>query len=144
MKIILPPSTFKNTITRKNPNNIEKLHQNFSESKEEIHKGIFCQNVGITAYTLGNYSNFESKFLFNNGSFFEINYYYNRSWGNISFADLSEIINTLSNPDFAGLDKFRLQTNLGIIKEMCVKMNKIKVTEMKVVWVTLLIHLFLL
>ena len=144
MKIILPPSTFKNTITWKNPNDIEKLHQNFSEGKEEIYKGIFYQNVGITAYTLGNYSNFESKFLFNNGSFLEINYYYNRSWGNISFAELSEIINTLSNTDFSRLDKFRLWTNLRIIKEMCVKMNKIKVTEMKVVWVTLLIHLFLL
>ena len=32
------------------------------------HVGIFCQNLGITAYTLENYSNFKNKFLFNNGS----------------------------------------------------------------------------
>ena len=27
------------------------------------HVGVFCQNPGITAYTLENYSNFKSKFL---------------------------------------------------------------------------------
>ena len=32
----------------------------------------------------------------------------NRSTGNVSFTELSEIITTLSNQDFAGLDKFRL------------------------------------
>ena len=32
----------------------------------------------------------------------------NRSTGNVSFTKLSEIITTLSNQDFAGLDKFRL------------------------------------
>ena len=47
---------------------------------------------------------------------------------------MSEIINTLSNHDFAGLDKFKLRRSLGEIKEMLVKMNKAKkVTEMKVV-----------
>ena len=50
------------------------------------HVGVFCQNLGITAYTLQNYSNFENKFLFNNGSFLEINDYYNdRSRRNVSF-----------------------------------------------------------
>ena len=33
-------------------------------------------------------------------------------------AELSEIIKTLSNQDFAGLDKVRLRASLGIIKEM--------------------------
>ena len=32
--------------------------------------------------------------------------------------ELSEIIKTLSNQDFAGLDKIRLKTSLGIIKEV--------------------------
>ena len=27
------------------------------------HVGVFCQNLGITAYTLENYSNFKKKFL---------------------------------------------------------------------------------
>ena len=30
--------------------------------------GVFCQILGITAYALGNYFNFKSKFSFNNGS----------------------------------------------------------------------------
>ena len=46
------------------------------------------------------------KFLFNKGSILEINDCYNRSRGNVNFTELSEIINTLSNQDFAGLDKF--------------------------------------
>ena len=59
--------------------------------------------------------------------FLEINdYYNNRSSGNVSFTELSEIINALSNQDFAGMDKFRLRTSLGKIKEMRVKMNKTK------------------
>ena len=93
------------------------------------HVGVFCQNLGITAYTLENYSNFKNKFLFNNGSILELNDYNNsnESKGNVSFTDLSEIINTLSSQDFAGMDKFRLRERLGKIKEMCrVKMNKTK------------------
>ena len=39
---------------------------------------------------------------------------------------MCEIINTLSNEDFAGLDKFRLRLSLGKIEEMGVKMNKTK------------------
>ena len=35
--------------------------------------GVFCQNLGITAYTSENYSHFKNKFLFNNGSIHEIN-----------------------------------------------------------------------
>ena len=85
----------------------------------------FCQNLGITAYTSENYSNFKNKFLFNNGGITEINDNYNkRSKGNISFTELCVIINTLSNQDFVGLDKFRLRTSLGTIQEMHVKMNK--------------------
>ena len=71
------------------------------------HVGFFCQNLGITAYILENYSNFKNKFLFNNGSILEINDYFNdRSRGNVSFTELPEVITTLSNQDFAGLDIF--------------------------------------
>ena len=30
--------------------------------------GVFCENTGITAYTLVNYSKIKNEFLFNNGS----------------------------------------------------------------------------
>ena len=84
------------------PKDLQKLHPDFSEEgKEEMsvgHVGVFRQNLGITAYTLENYSNFKSKFLFNNGSILEINdYYNNRNRGNVSYTELCEIINTLSN-----------------------------------------------
>ena len=79
------------------------------------HVGVFCQNLGITAYTLENYSNFKSNFSF--GSILEIHDYF-RTMGKSSFNDLSQLINTLSNQDFAGLDKFRLRKNLGKLKEM--------------------------
>ena len=46
---------------KKTPNDLEKLHPDFSqEGKEEMsvgHVGFFCQNLGITSYTLENYSN---------------------------------------------------------------------------------------
>ena len=72
------------------------------------HVGVFCQNLGITADTLENYSNFKNKFLLNNSSILKTNGYYNRSRGNASFTELSERINTLSNQDFAGLDWIKL------------------------------------
>ena len=82
------------------------------EGKEEMsagHVSVYCQNLRITAYTLENYSNFKNKFLFNNGSILEINNYFNnRSRGNVRFTEVSEIISTVSNQDFPGLDKFRL------------------------------------
>ena len=37
---------------------------------------VFCQNLGITAYTLKKYYNFKSKFSFNNGNIFEDDYDY--------------------------------------------------------------------
>ena len=47
--------------------------------------GVFCQNLGITTYTLENYSNFKNKFQYNNGSILEINdYHNNRSRENVS------------------------------------------------------------
>ena len=122
-----------------NPNDLEKLHPDFSEEgTEEMsagHVGVFCQNLGITAYTLENYSNFKNKFLFNNGSILEINDYYNSNKrGNVTFTELPEIINTLSSQDFAGMDKFRLRKRLRNIKEMRVKINKAKkIREMTVV-----------
>ena len=113
---------------RKNPNGIEKLHPNFSEEGKEKrpagHVGVFCQNLGITAYTLENYSNFKSNFSFNNGSILEIHDYF-RTMGKSSFNDLSQLINTLSNQDFAGLDKFRLRKSLGKLKEMRVRLLKV-------------------
>ena len=113
---------------KKTPNDLEKLHPDFSEEgKEERPAGhvcVFCQNLGITAYTLENYSNFKSKISFNKGSVLEIHDYF-RTRGNASFNDLSQLINTLSNQDFAGFDKFRLRESLGKMKEMRVKLNKI-------------------
>ena len=38
---------------------------------------------------------------------------------------MSQLINTLSNQDFAGLNKFRLRESLGKMKEMRLKMNRI-------------------
>ena len=90
------------------------------------HVGVFCQKLGMTAYTLENYSDFKNKFLFSNCSILEINDYYNsnKSRGNVSVTELSEIINTLSSQDFAVMDKFRLRERLGKIKEMCVCKNE--------------------
>ena len=74
--IILWKKTTKNYIKRI-PSNLEKLHPDFSEEgKEEVsamHPDVFCQNLGIIVYILENYSNFENKFLFTNGSILEIN-----------------------------------------------------------------------
>ena len=84
---------------------------------------VFCQNLDITAYTLENYSNFKSNILFNNGSILEIHDYF-RTGGNASLNNLSQIINTLSNQDFAGLDKFRLGESQGKISVQLLKINK--------------------
>ena len=82
-----------------------------SKRKKEMlagHVGVFCQNL---VYALENYINFKNVLL-NNRSILEINYYY-KIRGNVSFTELSEIKNTLSNQDFAGLDKFNnLEENL--------------------------------
>ena len=59
---------------------------------------FFRQNL---VFTLKNYSNFKNNVLFNNGSVLEINDYY-RTRRNVSFTELFEIRNTLSNQDFAG------------------------------------------
>ena len=79
--------------------------------------GVSCQHLSITAYALENYSNFKNKFLSNNGSIVEINDYFNK--GNLSFTELSEIITTLSNQDFAGwinLDYWKRKINVSIAK----------------------------
>ena len=49
---------------------------------------VFCQNLGIIAYTLENYSNFRSKFLLKNWNIFEIYDYY-WTMGNVTFNNLS-------------------------------------------------------
>ena len=87
------------------------------------HVGVFCQNLGITANTLENYSNFKSNFSINNGSILKIHDYF-RSREDASFNNLSQIINTLSNQDFAGLDNFRLRKILGKMKEMSAQFLK--------------------
>ena len=118
----------------KNPNDIEKLHPDFSEEGKEKRPagnvGVFRQNVGITAYTLENYSNFKSNFSFNNGSIYEKHDYFRKS----SFNDLLELINTLSDQDISGLDKFRLWKSLAKLKEMHVQVLKVKkIIEMSAV-----------
>ena len=102
---------------KKNPNDLEKLHPDFSEEgKEERpagHVGVFCQNLGITAYTLENYSSFKSNFSFNNGSILEIHDHF-RTRGNVCFNNfnLPQLINTLSNQDFTGFSNFNKLENL--------------------------------
>ena len=75
--------------------------------------GVFCQNLGITAYTLENYSNFKSNFSFNSGSILEIHDYF-KTMGNVCFNDfnLSQLLNTLSNQDFAGFNNLNKLENL--------------------------------
>ena len=86
--------------------------------------------LGIAANTtLENYSNFKYKFLIllNNCSILEINDFCNNGRReNISLTELSEIINTLSNQDFAVFDKFRLKASTEKIKEMPLKMHETK------------------
>ena len=61
--------------SRNTPNDLEELHPDFWEEAkverpvEDV--GVFSQNLGITAYTLENYSNFKSNCSFNNGSILE-------------------------------------------------------------------------
>ena len=81
------------------------------------HAGVFCQNLGIIAYTLEDYSNFKSIFSFNNASIFEIHDYF-RTRGNAGFNDLSQLLTTLSNQDFTVFDKFRLRESLRKMNEM--------------------------
>ena len=57
---------------------------------------VVCQNL---VYTLKNYSNFKNNVLLNNGSILEINDCF-RTRGNVSFTELSEIKNILSDPRF--------------------------------------------
>ena len=65
--------------------------------------GVFCKNLSITHSMYFRKLLQFLKFLFNNGSILQINDYYNRSRENVSFTELSEIINSVSNQDFAGL-----------------------------------------
>ena len=80
---------------------------------------VFCQNL---VYTLGNYSDFKNNGLLNNCSIFEINDYY-RTRGNISFTELSGILNTLPNQDFAGMDKSNKLENLSCMQGVARKLN---------------------
>ena len=64
--------------------------------------------VSQHSYTLQNCSNFKSNFSFNNNRSLEIHDHF-RTRGNASYNDLSQLINTLSNKDFACLTKFKLR-----------------------------------
>ena len=68
--------------------------------------GCFLPKSRYHSIYLRNYSNFRGKFSFNNGSILEIHNYF-RTRQNASFNDLYELINILSNQDFAGLDKIK-------------------------------------
>ena len=85
--------------------------------------GVFWQNLGITAYTLENYSNFKSNFSFNNKSILETHDHF-RTRGNTRVNDLPQLINTPSNQEFPGCDKFRLRESLGRMKEMHLQLMK--------------------
>ena len=107
-----------------------KLNPDFSEEgKEERHAGhmdVFYRNLGITEYTLENYSYFKSHFSFNSRRIFEVHDYF-RARRNGSFNDLSQLINTPSNQDFAVLYKFRLRESLEKMMEInaqLIKVNK--------------------
>ena len=88
------------------------------------HVGVFCQNLGITACTLENYSNFKNTFSFNNGNIFEIHNYF-RTREIVRFIDLPQLINTLSlsNQDFAGLVNFDKLENLFCTQGVARKLN---------------------
>ena len=83
---------------------------------------VFCQTLGITAYTLENHSNFKSKFSLSNGNIFEIHDYF-RTRRNDRFNDFSQLLNTLSNQDFAGLDNFNELGNLFCTQGVAWKVN---------------------
>ena len=98
------------------------ISQKKGKKKRSQACGCFLQNLGITAHTLKNYSNFKSKFLISNGSIFEIHDYF-RTRRNASFNDLSQLINSLSNQDFAVLDNFNKLENLFCMWEFARKLN---------------------
>ena len=81
--------------------------------------GVSCQNL---VYALENYSNFKNNFSLNNGSILEINDCH-KTTGNESFTELFEIKNTLSNQNFAGLDKFDKVENLFCMQGVARKLN---------------------
>ena len=58
--------------------NYFQISQQKGKEKCPGHVSVFCQNLGITAYTL---ENFENKFLSDNGSILELNDYYNKGSG---------------------------------------------------------------
>ena len=103
------------------------------------HVSVFCQNLGITfAY----YFNFKKEFLFNNARILEINDCYNRSRGNVSFTEISEIIiyqikNLLG---WINIDWGQVWERLRKCVAKWIKQKKVR--EMKVAWVTFLVHLF--
>ena len=62
----------RSTISKMNTQQISQK----DGKKKDLHVGVFCQTLGITAYTSENYSDFKSKFSFNNRSILEIHDYF--------------------------------------------------------------------
>ena len=79
---------------------------------------FFCQNL---VYTSENYSYFNNVLLSIESSL-EINDFY-RTRGNVSFTELPEIINTLTNQDFPGLYKFNELGNFFCLQVVTRKLN---------------------
>ena len=86
-----------------------QIFQRKGKKKDLLGRWVFFAKILVSehSYTLQNYSNFKSNFSFDNRSL-EIHDHF-RTRGNASYNDLSQLINTLSNKDFACLDKFKLR-----------------------------------
>ena len=86
--------------------------------------GYFLPTSRYHSIYFGNYSNFKSKFSFNNRNIFKIHDYF-RNRTNARFNDLCQLINTLSlsNQDFAGFNNFNKLENLFCIQEVARKLN---------------------
>ena len=69
-----------------------QISQNKGKKKCLLDMSVFSAKIQVSQHLLINYFNFKKEFLFNNGRILEINDYYNRSRGNVSFTEISEII----------------------------------------------------
>ena len=90
--------------------NYIQISQRKGKKKSLLGMWVFFAQI----YYIENFSNFKNNVFHNNGSILEItsrnNYYGTR--GNVSFTELSETKNALTNQDFARLDKSNKLENL--------------------------------
>ena len=80
--------------------NYIQISQRKGKKKSLLGMWVFFAKI----YYIENFSNFKNNVFHNNGSILEINNYYGTR-GNVSFTELSETKNALTNQDFARLDK---------------------------------------